>query len=91
MSLRDTFRAAALGFSTVVAAGASVGLDMPSSFIPRCQTDELRLQPGISDPCRKEFAVLGLNGPTVLSESGADVETTGSLKPAAESRGKGAD
>jgi hypothetical protein len=92
MNLGRSARGILLGVGTiVVATGASVGVDLPSSFVPRCQTDELRLQPGTSDPCQEEFAVLGLSGPTVLTHSGAEVEATGSIKAAPDSNRKRTD
>ena len=79
MTQRFSPRATLLGLAVLAVAGAATAQDLPTSFVPRCQVDELRSVPDGQDPCGEAFAVFGLHGPTVLAHGPRDVEATGSL------------
>jgi hypothetical protein len=73
-----------LGFAVFAAsvglAGIALAQSFPSHFAQRCAPDEVRIGPAPQDPCRPQFALFGLKGPTGIGAREVEVETTGSVE-----------
>lgn len=73
--------------ASIVLAGVALAQSFSTNFAQRCAPDELLAPSAPPDPCGLQVAHFGLNGPAVIgSRMGSamlDVETTGSVTPAA--------
>jgi hypothetical protein len=61
-------------------AGVALAQSFPTHFAQRCAPDQLRMGPSPQDPCQPQFALFGLNGPTVIGSRTTDVDTTGAVE-----------
>jgi hypothetical protein len=80
MAHRDFTRILVAASAATTIAADALAQDLPTTFVPRCPIEEMRVTPGPHGFCEPEFGVFGLHGPMVVSaRSGLDVATTGSI------------